>query len=101
VGSNPTLSAIFFFLVYANGYVMLRFERRFGGVMAQSGLSIYQRNRTDRDWRYQRVEEGRGVKTGRIVGRFYVRPTQADGAQNWKPLTAESFEQAKVEHDRI
>jgi hypothetical protein len=69
--------------------------------MAQSGLSIYQRNRTDRGWRYQRVEEGRGVKTGRIVGRFYVRPTQADGAQNWKPLTAESFEKAKIERDSL
>jgi integrase len=80
---------------------MLRFERRFGGVMAQSGLSIYQRNRTDRGWRYQRVAEGRGVKTGRFVGRFYVRPTQADGAQNWRPLTAESFEQAKIERDRV
>jgi integrase len=80
---------------------MLRFEQRFEGIMAQSGLSIYQRNRTDRGWRYQRVEEGRGVKTGRIMGRFFVRPTQADGAQNWKPLTAESFDQAKIERDRI
>jgi integrase len=35
------------------------------------------------------------------VGRFYVRPTQADGAQNWKPLTAESFDQAKIERDRL
>ena len=69
--------------------------------MVQSGLSIFQRNRTDRGCRYQRVEEGRGVKTGKITGRFYIRPTQASGVQNWLPLTAESFDNAKVERDRM
>jgi integrase len=68
--------------------------------MPQVGLSIYLRNRTDKGWRYQRVEEGRGVKTGRISGRFYIRPTQSDGTQNWKPLHSDSFEQAKAERDR-
>jgi len=68
--------------------------------MAQTGLSIYQRNKTPEGWRYQRVEERRGAKTGGIAGRFYIRPTQADGKQPWQELQAETFDQAKIERDR-
>jgi integrase/recombinase XerD len=47
-------------------------------------------------WRYRRIKEGRGQKTGDLTGPFFARPF-IDGKQTWKPLFAESFEQAKRE----
>jgi hypothetical protein len=56
--------------------------------MAESSLAIYQRLKMDRHgqkpvWRYKRVEEKRGGKTGHLAGPFYIRPTRGDGAQPW------------------
>ena len=51
-------------------------------------------------WRYRRVEEGRGVKTGSLEPPFFVRPTLADGSQPWVELDAQTFEQAKRERDQ-
>src|SRR5438876_803085 len=69
-----------------------------------AGLAIYQRLKEPRGnsyvWRYRRVEESRGVKTGSLKGTFYIRPTQANGAQPWISLDAETFDQAKSERDR-
>ena len=67
-------------------------------------LAIYQRLKEPRGnnkvWRYRRVEEGRGVKTGQLQGPFHIRPTQADGSQPWITLDAATFEQAKLERDK-
>ena len=51
-------------------------------------------------WRYRRVEEGRGVKTGSLEPPFFVRPTLADGSQPWVELDAQTFDQAKRERDK-
>ena len=67
-------------------------------------LAIYQRLKEPRGntevWRYRRVEEGRGVKTGHLQGPFHIRPTQVDGSQPWITLDAATFEQAKLERDK-
>lgn len=47
-------------------------------------------------WRYRRIREGRGLKTGDLAGPFFARPT-IDGKQMWKSLFAETFAQAKKE----
>jgi len=47
-------------------------------------------------WRYRRIKEGRGQKTGDLSGPFFARPF-VEGKQVWKPLFAESFAQAKKE----
>jgi integrase len=47
-------------------------------------------------WRYRRIREGRGLKTGDLTGPFFARPT-VDGKQMWKSLFAETFAQAKKE----
>src|ERR1700722_12338059 len=57
-------------------------------------------------WRYQRVLERPGVKTGSLTGPFFIRVTlNKTGAggrnkQNWVPLDAETFDEAKIERDR-
>src|ERR1044072_4749408 len=47
-------------------------------------------------WRYRRIKEGRGQKTGDLTGPFFARPC-VDGKQIWKPLFAETFAQARKE----
>ena len=79
--------------------------------MAENGLAIYQRRKAVKDgknwrddengvWRYIRVEEKRGGKTGHLAGPFYIRPTLADKSQPWIILDAENFEDAKTERDK-
>src|SRR5258708_8899559 len=69
-----------------------------------AGLAFYQRLKEPSGnghvWRYRRIEESRGVKTGSLRGPFYIRPTQASGAQPWVTLDAATFDQAKLERDR-
>lgn len=69
-----------------------------------AGLAIYQRLKEPRGnsnvWRYRRIEEGRGVKTGHLQGPFYIRPTRADNSQPWVKLDAEAFDAAKAERDK-
>jgi integrase len=66
-----------------------------------AGLAIYTRGKIEgKGWRYQRINEARGVKTGSLRGPFYIRPTQASGAQPWVSLDAETFDQAKTERDK-
>ena len=65
------------------------------------GLAIYTRAKVEgKGWRYQRVVERPGVKTGALRGPFYIRPTQTNGAQPWLSLDAESFDLAKTERDK-
>lgn len=47
-------------------------------------------------WRYKRVKEGRGVKTGDLAAPFFIRPS-VGGKRLWKTLTAEDFREAKEE----
>jgi len=69
-----------------------------------AGLAIYQRLKEPRGnahvWRYRRIEESRGVKTGSLRGPFYIRPTRADNSQPWVKLDSEVFDAAKTERDK-
>jgi len=61
-----------------------------------SRISVYIREKTDGVWRYRRIKEGRGFKTGDLTPTFFTR-RRMDGRQVWKILCAESFTQAKKE----
>jgi integrase len=72
-------------------------------------LAIYQRVKIEgTGWRYRRVEERRGAKTGKLTGSFYIRHTdtrrtygeKGKAAQPWVKLDSDSFEQAKRERDQ-
>ena len=72
--------------------------------MAEGSLAIYQRLRVEQAdqkpvWRYKRIEEKRGGKTGHLTGPFYIRPTREDGSQPWVTLDAQTFEEAKAERN--
>lgn len=58
--------------------------------------TIWQRIKTPKGWRYQRIGEGRGNGTGNLQPPFYVRPS-VSGRQKWQRLDAESFVEAKQE----
>jgi len=58
--------------------------------------SIYVRTKGEKGWRYRRIKEGRGIRTGDLQGPFYVRPSIA-GKQVWRPLAATTFRNAKEE----
>lgn len=59
--------------------------------------SLYVREKTPAGtWRYRRIKEGRGVKTGDLSAPFFTRPF-VDGRQMWKTLVAQSFKEAKEE----
>lgn len=65
-------------------------------------LQIYQRLKTDGDWRYKPVETGQGKRTGGLRGPFFIRPTFYVGGvrkQPWKALDAATFEQAEAESE--
>lgn len=58
--------------------------------------TIWQRSKTPKGWRYLRVIEGRGKRTGELQPPFYLRPTVSRG-QRWHRLQSESFAEAKQE----
>lgn len=72
------------------------------------GLTIYQRvtatSGAGKEYlRYAAVEEGRGVKTSKLPGPFYIRPTIKENGktvQNWLRLKAETYGDAKTEVER-
>jgi integrase len=59
-------------------------------------ISLYIREKTDSGWRYRRIKEGRGLKTGDLTAPFFTR-RRTDGRQVWKALYAETFREAKEE----
>ena len=62
--------------------------------------SIYIREKTPTGkWKPRRIREGRGVKTGDLIGPFYIRPF-VNGKQGWRPLQAQSFQEAKAEAEQ-
>jgi integrase/recombinase XerD len=59
--------------------------------------SLYTREKNpDGAWRYKRIKEGRGVKTGDLTAPFFARPF-VNGKQVWKTLLATTFKEAKEE----
>jgi integrase/recombinase XerD len=71
-------------------------------------LTVYQRVPARSDagkeyLRYAAVEEGKGIKTSKLPGPFYIRPTVKENGkttQNWLRLKAENFADAKIEANR-
>ena len=59
-------------------------------------VSLYIREKTEGRWRYRRIKEGRGLKTGDLAAPFFTR-RRMDGKQVWKALYAETFREAKQE----
>jgi integrase/recombinase XerD len=59
-------------------------------------VSIYIREKTDGGWRYRRIKEGRGCKSGDLNPPFFTR-RRMDGKQVWRGLYAETFREAKKE----
>ena len=63
--------------------------------------SLYIREKTPEGaWRYRRIKEGRGVKTGDQTGPFFTRPF-VNGKQIWKTLAAQTFKEAKEEAGQL
>lgn len=59
--------------------------------------SLYVRQKNPHGtWRYKRIKEGRGLKTGDLVPPFFSRRTLC-GKQIWKLLLAQTFREAKDE----
>jgi integrase/recombinase XerD len=69
--------------------------------MAAPSPSVYIREKNAAEtWRYKRIKEGRGVKTGEILAPFFARPF-VKGKQVWKKLSAETFKEAKEEAGQL
>jgi integrase/recombinase XerD len=51
-------------------------------------------------WRYRRIKEGRGVKTGELAAPFFARPF-LNGKQTWKTLLSATFKEAKEEAEHL
>jgi len=62
--------------------------------------TIWQRVKTPAGWRYLRIKEGPGRRTGELRPPFYVRPT-VSGTQKWQRLTSETFAEAKQEAEQF
>lgn len=62
--------------------------------------SIYLRSKSEAGWRYTRVKEGRGKHTSSLEGSFYTRPYVAR-KQSWTALNATTFEDARIESERL
>lgn len=67
--------------------------------MPTSSVYIREKNPAG-SWRYRRVKEGRGVKTGDLTPPFFARPFVA-GKQVWKTLSAEKFDEAREEAEHL
>jgi integrase/recombinase XerD len=59
--------------------------------------SLYTREKNPEGvWRYRRIKEGRGLRTGDLTAPFFTRPS-VKGKQIWKSLSATTFKEAKEE----
>ncbi len=65
-----------------------------------SSLSLYRRIKEGEQWKYERIEEGRGHRTSDLKGPFYARPF-VNGKQLWKTLSADTFSDAREEADNL
>lgn len=66
----------------------------------QASIYIRKKNQAG-EWFYERVETGKGHKTGHLTGPFYSRPftinSRGKRAQVWNILKAETFDDAQAE----
>jgi integrase len=63
--------------------------------------SLYIREKNAKDvWRYRRIKEGRGLRTGDLAAPFFTRPF-VNGKQIWKTLLATTFKEAKEEAEQL
>jgi hypothetical protein len=62
----------------------------------RSKLPIEKGGHTRLLWRYQRVKEGRGVKTANLTGPFYSHG-KTDGRTVWSKLLHDTVAEAKAE----
>jgi integrase/recombinase XerD len=60
--------------------------------------SVYIRVKSGSGWRYQRIEQARGKKTGALSGPFFARPT-VNGKQIWHRLGADTLDRARAESE--
>jgi integrase len=65
-------------------------------------VSLYSRGKNEAgQWRYTRIKEGRGMRTGNIAGPFYTRYSginkKGKKGQLWHQLSATTFNEAKTE----
>src|SRR6267143_3834781 len=67
--------------------------------MATPSLYIREKNAKD-VWRYRRIKEGRGLRTGDLAAPFFTRPF-VNGKQIWKTLLATTFKEAKEEAEQL
>src|SRR5712672_852770 len=69
-------------------------------ISAQASVYIRTKNKAG-NWFYERIETGKGHKTGHLPGPFYSRPftinSRGKRAQVWNKLRAESFDEAQDE----
>ena len=98
MGSNPTLSATIKLSCKTACFCALPllccyFRSISGGPGAIPSLYTREKNPTG-VWRYKRVKEDRGVKTGDLAAPFFTRPS-VHGKQLWKTLSATTFKEAK------
>ena len=69
-------------------------------------VSIYVRNKNQTgQWRYARIEEKRGVRTGKLTGPFFTRYSaltrKGTKGQHWHTLAADTFPEAKEEAGKL
>lgn len=69
-------------------------------------VSIYVRNKNQAgQWRYARIEEKRGVRTGKLTGPFFTRYSaltrKGTKGQQWHTLAADTFAGAKAEAEQL
>lgn len=62
--------------------------------------AVYQRNKTENGWRYERIKVGRGHRTGELKPPFYLR-VSVGAKQQWRSLDAQSWDAAEKEVQRI
>jgi integrase len=62
--------------------------------------TIWRRKKGDSGWRYERVAEGRGKRTGDLKPPFYLRP-RVNGKQTYQRLAAQTFTDAREEADKM
>jgi integrase len=64
-------------------------------------LTLYKRTKNSSgNWVDEKIAEGRGIKTGSVLGPFFVRP-RINGAQKRFPLKSTTFTEARVEANAL
>lgn len=78
---------------------MLLLTQHLEAALPAPSLYVREKNPAGR-WRYRRIKEGRGVRTGDLKAPFYARPF-LEGKQVWRTLSADNFAEAKDEAEQL